>query len=350
MEFAVTKKEAVILDPTRRMQVKSIPVEVRTDPLTGRTSRICHFRLLKFERPDLSRLIEASRSTCPFCPEKVLDVTPCFPPEIAPDGRLFRDDQVLFPNIAPYDGLGAVATLGSRHYMPMTEIEPQRVAGGIRLALDFFQRARAIQHPEAVYYLLSWNYMPASGSSLIHPHLQVFASSTAPNQLRDELVAAKDYHGRHGSTYWDDLTAAEKAEGSRYLGRIGRIHWLAGFAPFSVVGDVVAVVEECRTMLEMTEDDLQGIAKGLTAAMAAYDKMGIYNFNVCFFPGAEKDEFARLHMVFSPRIYYNPVLATPDTTALRTLYNESICVGFPEDIAAAIRPEFESPHPPEEKD
>ena len=350
MKFDVTKKEAVILDPAKRMQVKSIPVEVRTDPLTGRTSRICHFRRLTFERPDLTRLIEASRTTCPFCPEKVLEVTPCFPPEIAPDGRLFRDDQVLFPNIAPYDGLGAVATLGSRHYIPMTEIEPQRIAGGIRLAMDFFHRARAIRHPESVYHLLSWNYMPASGSSLIHPHLQVFASSTAPNQLREELAAAKAYYRQHGNTYWDDLVAAEKAEGSRYLGRMGRIDWLAGFAPFSVAGDVVAVVENCRTLLELTEDDLKGVAKGLTAAMAAYDKMGIYNFNVCFFPGTEKDEFARLHMVFSPRIYYNPVLATPDTTALRTLYNESICVGFPEDIAATIRPEFQAPHHPDRGD
>jgi UDPglucose--hexose-1-phosphate uridylyltransferase len=342
MQFKVTKKEAVILDPGKNMQRKSIPVEIRTDPLTGRTSRICHFRLLKFEKPDLARLIEASQSTCPFCPDKVLKLTPCFPTEIAPDGRLFRGDMVLFPNIAPYDGLGAVATLGSRHCIPMTEIEPQRIANGIRLALDFFQRVRAIRHPEAVYYLLSWNYMPASGSSLIHPHLQIFASSTAPNQLREELYAAKAYRLQKGANYWDDLVAAEKAEGSRYLGRIGRIEWLAGFAPFSVVGDVAAVVEDSRTMLDLNEEDLNGIAKGLTAAMAAYDKMGIYNFNVCFFPGAEQDEFARLHLVFSPRIYYNPVLATPDATALRTLYNESICVGFPEEIAGIVREQFQA--------
>lgn len=344
MQFESLQKEAVLLDPTKDMKVKTIPIEVRTDPLTGRTSRICHFRLLKFEKPDLSRLIEASQNTCPFCPDKVLKLTPCFPADIAPDGRLSREDMVLFPNIAPYDGLGAVATLGSRHYLPMTEIEPQRIAGGIRLALDFYHRVRSIQHPEAVYYLLSWNYMPASGSSLIHPHLQVFASSTAPNQLREELQAAKAYWARTGVNYWDDLVAAEKADGSRYLGRIGRTDWLAGFAPFSVVGDVVAVAADCRTMLDLTDEDLDGIASGLAAAMAAYDKIGIYNFNVCFFPGSEQDDFARLHLVFSPRIYYNPVLATPDTTALRTLYNESICVGFPEDIAASVRVEFQARH------
>ncbi len=345
MRFEVTKKEAVLLDPADRMQAKSIPVEVRADPLTGRTARICHFRRLTFAKPDLNRLIEASRGTCPFCPEKVLDLTPCFPPEIAPDGRLFRGEMVLFPNIAPYDGLGAVATLGRRHYIPMTDIEPERIANGLRLALDFYRRARAIRHPEAVYYLLSWNYMPASGSSLIHPHIQVFASATAPNQLREELIAAKAYYTKNGATYWDDLVMAEKADGCRHLGRIGRIEWLAGFAPFGVVGDVIGVAAECRTMLDLTATDLTGIATGLTAAMAAYDKMGIYNFNVCFFPGAEGDAFARLHLVFSPRIYYNPVLSTPDATALRTLYNETICVGFPEEIAASVRSEFDARHP-----
>jgi galactose-1-phosphate uridylyltransferase len=340
--FTVTQKEAVILDPGNDMQPKSIPVEVRADPLTGRTSRICHFRALRFEKPDLTRLIESSQKTCPFCPDKLLTLTPGFPAEIAPDGRLLREDLVLFPNIAPYDGLGAVATLGRRHYIPMTEIEPERIATGLRLALDFYERVHAIRHPEGVYYLLSWNYMPASGSSLIHPHLQIFASSTAPNQLREELAAARAYMLQHSANYWDDLVAAESAEGHRYLGRIGRIAWLANFAPFSVVGDVVGVVEGCRTMLDLCAEDLSGIAQGLTAAMAAYDRMGIYNFNACFFPGAEGDGFARLHLVFAPRIYYNPVLATPDTTALRTLYNESICVGFPEEIAAAVRAEFQA--------
>jgi galactose-1-phosphate uridylyltransferase len=346
MKFEVIKKEAIILDPTKDMQPRTIPVEVRKDPLTGRTARICHFMRLQWKKPDLAQLVAGTDATCPFCPERVLKATPCFPAEIAPDGRFFRGDHVLFPNLAPYDGLGAVATLGSRHYTPMAEFEPARIAGGILLAMDFYRRTRAIGHPESVYHLLSWNYMPASGSSLIHPHLQVFSSSTAPNQLREELTAATDYFRTNGRAYWDDLVQVERAEGKRFLASRGRISWLANFAPFGVAGDVLAVFEDCRVMLDLTEADVGETAKGLAAAMAAYDRLGIYNFNVCFFPGTEQDRFARLHMVFSPRIYYNPILATPDTTALRTLYNESICVGFPEDIAALIRPEFQTPAQP----
>jgi galactose-1-phosphate uridylyltransferase len=342
MKFEATRKEALILDPANAMQPKAIPVEVRVDPLTGRTARISHFMRLHWKKPDLAKLVAGTEATCPFCPDRVLKVTPCFPADLAPDGRFFRGDQVLFPNLAPYDGLGAVATLGSRHYIPMAEVEPARIASGLLLAMDFYRRVRAIGHPESVYHLLSWNYMPASGSSLIHPHLQVFASSTAPNQLRTELAAAQAYFLANGRTYWDDLVEAERREGRRFIGRLGRISWLANFAPFGVAGDVVAVVDDCRVILDLSEEDVAAMARGLTAAMAAYDKLGIYNFNVCFFPGAEQDRFARLHMVFSPRIYYNPILAAPDTTALRTLYDESICVGFPENIAATIQPEFQA--------
>jgi len=46
---------------------------------------------------------------------------------------------VLFPNIAPYDSLGAVATMGSRHFVPMTEITAERIAKAFRLAMEFFR-------------------------------------------------------------------------------------------------------------------------------------------------------------------------------------------------------------------
>jgi len=59
------------------------------------------------------------------------------------------DDKVLFPNIAPYDRLSAVATLGERHYIPMTEIEPGRIADGFRLALKYFRHLDEMKHPES---------------------------------------------------------------------------------------------------------------------------------------------------------------------------------------------------------
>jgi len=341
MKFEAIAREAVLLDPNNNLARKHIPNEIRRDPLTGKTSRICHFRELKWEKPDLDRLVAGTESWCPFCPDKVLTVTPCFPEEIIPAGRMTLGNKVLFPNIAPYDMLSAVATLGNRHYIPMTDIEPSRIADGFRLALKYFRQLDEIKHPESVYHLISWNYMPASGSSIIHPHLQVFASSFAPNFLREKLEAARNYMDRHGSNYWDDLVAAEEANATRFLGQIGRAKWLSVFAPLGAVGDVTAVVEGVRSTLELTDPDLNDLAQGLTKLMAAYDRMGIYNFNMSFFPGSSEDAHARFHLIFSPRIYFNPAIGTPDVAALGRMFGESVCMGFPEEINKLLKIEFE---------
>jgi galactose-1-phosphate uridylyltransferase len=340
MKFEAIERETVILDPNNNMERKSIPSQIRKDPLTGRTSRICHFMALKWEKPDFDQLIAGTEKICPFCPDKVMKVTPCFPEDIVPEGRLSLEDKVLFPNIAPYDSLGAVATLGDRHFIPMTDFETQRIADGFRLSMKFFRRVKEIHHPESVYHLVSWNYMPASGSTLIHPHFQVFATAYAPNQLREELQAAKTYMKKNGTNYWDDLVAAEEKDTNRFLGRIGRINWLTVFAPLGVAGDVVAIVDGTCSTLELTDDDLYNLANGLTKLMAAYDKMGIYNFNVSFFAGTPADNFTRFHLVFSPRTFFSQALGTPDVAALRNLGNEGVCMAFPEDINKMLISEF----------
>jgi galactose-1-phosphate uridylyltransferase/GNAT superfamily N-acetyltransferase len=341
MEFKAQKKETVVLNPAKEMARRSIPSEIRQDPLTGRTARICHFMKLQWEKPDFEKIVAGTEKTCPFCAERVMQVTPCFPPEIVPEGRMTAEDMVLFPNIAPYDSLGAVATMGSRHYLPMTEIEPQRITKAFQLAMAFFRRIEALGHPESVYHLINWNYMPPSGSSLIHTHLQVFTTSSAPNLMREELAAAKTYLERNQSNYWDDLVAHDQKAGERYLGRIGRTDWLLSYAPLGVAGDVLAVVEGVNGTLGLTDQDLADIAVGLSRLMAAYDKMGIFSFNMNFFTGRMSDSFSRFHLLFSPRTFFNQSLGTPDIGALRNLFNETLCMAFPEDITRMLKPEFE---------
>jgi galactose-1-phosphate uridylyltransferase len=341
MEFRAIQKETVILNPLKEMERRSIPSEIRFDPLTGRSARICHFMKLQWEKPDFEQMVAGTEKNCPFCPERVMEVTPCFPDEIVPGGRMVASDgMVLFPNLAPYDSLGAVATMGGRHFIPMTEIEKDRIFRAFDLAMGFFRHVTEIGHPEAVYHLINWNYMPVSGSSIIHPHLQVFSTSSAPNLMREELQAARAYMDKNGSNYWDDLVAAETEKGQRLLGRIGRSTWLTAYAPMGVAGDVVAVVDGVRSTLELTDADLLDIADGLLKTMAAYDKMGIYSFNMNFFSGTGGDDFSRFHLVFSPRTFFNQALGTPDVGALRNLFNETLCMAFPEEINETLKEAF----------
>ncbi|MCF8062543.1 MAG: hypothetical protein K9M82_08510 [Deltaproteobacteria bacterium] len=340
MKFEALKKETVMLDPREGMSERRIPSEIRLDPLTGRTARICHFKDLQWERPDLEALVAGTDSWCPFCADKILQVTPCFPKDLVPEGRMQKGDMVLFPNLAPYDALGAVATFGARHYIPMLDFTPELMASAFGFALEFFRRVERSGHPESVYHIINWNYMPPSGGSLIHPHLQVFSSSSAPNLMRQELEAAERYLERFGSNFWEDLTTAEEELGERYLGKIGRTRWMTTYAPMGVAGDVLAVVENACCTLDLAPQDLGDIAEGLARVMAEYDKMGIYSFNMNVFTGTEDDDAFRLHLVFSPRTYFSLQLGTPDVGALRNLYNESICMAFPEEINELLKKGF----------
>jgi galactose-1-phosphate uridylyltransferase len=198
----------------------------------------------------------------------------------------------------------------------------------------------ALKHPESVYHLINWNYMPPSGSSLIHPHLQVFASASAPNLLREELEASRKYRETNGSNFWDDWVDNETADNRRYLGSIGRTHWMCAYAPLGIAGDVLAVVEGISATLELTDDDLQNLAEGLVRLMAGYDRMGIFSFNMNFFAGVKGDDAFRFHLLFSPRTYFSMKLGTPDCGAIRHLYNESVCMAYPEEIADMLRQDF----------
>jgi len=340
VRFESIQKEAVILDPRQDMAERRIPSEIRMDPLTGRTARICHFMKLQWEKPDFEALVAGTDAWCPFCPDKVLNVTPCFPRDLIPEGRMQNEDMVIFPNLAPYDAIGAVATFGARHYVPMLDFTPDLMASAFAFAMGFFRQVERSGHPESVYHIINWNYMPPSGSSLIHPHLQLFSTSSAPNVMRQELEASKTYMERHGTNFWEDLTAAEQESEERYLGQLGRTHWMTTYAPLGVAGDVLAVVEGARCTLELAAQDLKDLATGIAKVMAEYDKMGIYSFNLNFFTGTEADDPFRFHLVFSPRTFFSQQLGTPDTNAMRNLFNESICMAFPEEINERLKQGF----------
>ena len=342
MKFEAIQKETVMRIPNKDPGMQRIPSEIRIDPITGRSARICHFMKLAWEKPDFEQLVGGTEAWCPFCGPKVLDVTPQFPSDLIAEGRMQRDDMVIFPNLAPYDSIAAVAIFGARHYIPMTDFSPDLMARAFGFALDFFRRVAATGHPEAVYPIINWNYMPPAGSSLIHPHLQVFFSSSAPNLMGQELAGARHYAEKHGTCYWDDLIREEKASGERYLGKIGRSHWMTAFAPMGVAGDVLAIVEGVSSTLELTAADLDDLSAGLSRIMAAYDKMGIYSFNMNFFTGKMDDEHFRFHLLFSPRTFFSQALGTPDVGALRNLFNETICMAYPEEIKSILMPYFKS--------
>jgi galactose-1-phosphate uridylyltransferase len=338
IEFRAERKTARLHDPRRGFALAAVESEIRYHPLTGDTARICHFSLAAPPPVDLGAMVEASRGACPFCPGKVEGVTPRFPEDIVPGGRVRHGEAVLFPNLFPYDDLSAIAVPCGEHFLAMDAIAPRVVADGLGVARDFMRIVAPRFAPGTAYGIVTWNYMPPSGGTQVHPHLQVIVTENPGNGPRRELAAAAVYRARRGRAFAADLIDAERG-GSRWIGERGRVAWLVPFAPTGVLGDAMAVFRERTSLLDLDDADISAFAESLARVLAGFAARGLWSFNLCLQPDAFGESSGRhwLAARLVPRLYLNPTLRVVDVAYLPLLLEERFAMSWPEEVAAALR-------------
>jgi len=316
------------------------PVEFRRDPLTGRTCRIVPFNLGRIIRPDLAALEKRSREfTCPFCPPLVEQITPRFPADLVPEGNIRRGRALAFPNLDPYDVYGIVVVVSDEHFIPLDGLDLETVCNALAAAQTYL-RAVAQADPAARYHFIAWNYMPPSGGSLVHPHLQANAGYQPTNYQRQILEASDRYYAEKGTNYWADLVAQEKRHGERYVGRIGAAEWLADFAPRGRLSDILAVFPGRASVLELDEAELRDFAAGLLHVFAYQDELNLLSFNMATYSGFDSGRFWA-HVRITPRalLLYSPI-ETSDQFYYPILQEENICILPPEVAAARLKKQF----------
>jgi UDPglucose--hexose-1-phosphate uridylyltransferase len=328
----------LVADPSGKVGEVPFAVELRRDPLTGRSGRVAHFQGFRLLRPDLSAAIAASRLNCPFCEERVELVTPQLPEHPGRGARILVGDAVLFPNLSPYDRHSFVDVLTREHYLPPEEFLPHHLADGLRAAQQYFSELKP--NRRGTFFLVTWNYMPPAGATQVHPHLQGFATDRPGNLLEDEVRCSRAFHQRHGRSYWDLLVTEEERLQERFLARGEHSAWLTAFWSRSVLSDVLAVFQNCRSLLELTSEGLLEFARGLCACLTFLSAEGVAAFNLALYsaPTGERRDHFRLHARLSPRIYFNPAILGSDTTAWHQLLDEPFMVRSPEALAAGLSP------------
>ncbi len=339
IEYLGRRKTARIHDPRRGFALTDVESEVRTDPLTGDTSRICHFAFPPREVPDLAPLAEKTRASCPFCPERIDAVTPRYPEDLLAGGRLRRGEAALFPNLFPYDDVSAIVAMSREHFLPMHALPSSMVADSLLLARDFIRDVSKTMTGRACFGIVTWNYMPPSGASQVHPHLQVVVTDTPGNQLRRELEAETRFLERHGVPYPEVLYDAEKRRGERVLLEEGPIAWWVPYCPSGMLGDAQAVFRGRGTLGELSDGEIQAFAGTLARLAAAYAALGLWSFNLTLLPEAEGGG-ARRHWLTArllPRFYLHPHLHNSDVAYLQLLLGEKFGMVRPEAHAAALR-------------
>lgn len=328
MELKKVLQRAVFLDPFNGFNEGGRECEIRTDPLTGRNSRILFFPIRDMPEPDMSILLEKNPQFCPFCPENIEKITPVFNPNLFSKKRFRVNEAVCFPNAFPYDENGAVTVMMDQHFVTIEEFTVEKISDAVKCCVLFLDEVKKGQ-PEAIYQSINWNYLPLAGSSILHPHLQITASNIPTNYYSDVI---KTNIGIDGNVF-KELCKHEKAADERLIHEGVFFNWLTAFAPQGAF-DVMAISKDYFNPADLNGERLEELCNGILKTMKFIKSKNLYSFNMSlFFVEGDKDFIP--HMRMCPRTDIPP-LDTSEINYMKMLHSEPMSTMKPEDIAAEL--------------
>ena len=339
IDFEEQDLEASVPDPAAGGAWTRVRLRWRRDPLTGASARILTgVKLQPSTRPDLTELT-AKPAFCPFDSEYLEKATVPFPAELTDEGRIRVGQAVVVPNIMAYATHSAVGIYDTeRHFTDLDEMTPVLVGDALTAMV---RHARAVRRfdPSALWSSINANYLPPSGSSLVHPHLQSAHDAHGLTGQRLLVERSRDWAERHGSSYWTALTEQE-AGGPRWVGRTGRVAWLTPFAPTGF-GEVWGVVSDAGDVTELTDEDCQALGQGLSQVLAAYRAWNLASFNFGLIGGGPHAREDRQQVVLKVLSRSNPEpVYRSDATYFERIWGEALIDLSPEEVADSVRAQF----------
>lgn len=333
IEFYKRDVRASLLDPIKGFTRKEFIFEVRKDPLTQHVSRILPFRLKLPDKQISTEILEATKESCPFCPDRVISSTPQFVPEITPEGRIRRGEALMFPNSFPYACYNWVVVLSGRHFLYLDQFSVETLKDGFLLAQ---YGVNLVKEREFKYSSINWNYLPQAGGGIIHPHLQVVVEDSPTASHKNVLEGLKRYQMERGHSFWDDFLSEETNMGERYIGKKGDIHFLTAFSPLGVLGEIFVLFSHRNTIRELRIKDWEDFSEGLTRAFLFLKGKHIQSFNLAIFSGSGEGVDSWVYGRLCPRMTLPP-WNTSDINYFEKLHDEVICVVSPEDMCKEMK-------------
>lgn len=312
-------------------------MEVRWDPLTSLTSRIIYFPgRKKIDKTDV-RVFEnmAPPDTCPFCPPNIEKMTSKFRTDLFGVERITEDGITLIPNLLTFDKYCIVAIITKEHFLDMSTIaERGYITSGIKALISVLRKIRE-RDTKVKYISINCNYMPMSGSSVLHPHIQAIAGEVPTNYHRLMVEKSERFFKKYGKVYWDALIEKESEIGDRIIGQVGSTFW---YSPFSPKGNMdVGCIFTKSSILDLEENDLKDFEEGFRKVLNYFISENVPGYNLSLFSarlGTEESFRANIRIV--ARRFLPPTGAT-DANYFHILHMESTSVFYPEEVAHAIR-------------
>src|SRR5699024_4964506 len=139
-------------------------------------------------------------------------------------GRIRRGQAVIVPNVMAYSEFSAVGLYDTEHhFLDLTELTPGRVSDLLHAFVDY---TGAVQRIRPMWSSINANYLPPSGSSLIHPHRR--AADDAVGSTAHRAIVERT--GAWEAACWQRPTAPAR-RGPLCGGELGRGATLTRFSP-----------------------------------------------------------------------------------------------------------------------
>jgi galactose-1-phosphate uridylyltransferase len=197
-------------------------------------------------------------------------------------GRVRGAHSTTASNVAKYDGFHGLVVFDDHDPLAFTH---EKVDDYVSVALEWIERALAAD-PEAKYPFLMWNCLWRAGSSVIHGHAQVTATSGAHYPKVERLRrAALQYESAYGSDYFWDLYQVHEALGLGITPPPGSAPKVRGFASLTPVKEKEVVL--------LGPDLGEHLRHLLASVVMRYTRdLGVSSFNVAFYlrPSAPTEE------------------------------------------------------------
>jgi UDPglucose--hexose-1-phosphate uridylyltransferase len=341
IKFSKTVKHTKILNPLNNFEEETLTFEYRTDRNTTVINDMLNY-IYKFLTSDaelLKGLVEKTRVTCPFCPESVRIKTPMFPKDFLPEGRIIEGEAVVVPNLLGHAERSVLAVLGKKHYRHLNDFTPELLLDGFKGAMRYLNRLSEVD-ASARFPVFAFNCISPAGSSIFHPHMQILARDRPFYLVNLLLQKSEVYREKNGSSYWQDLIAAEK-DGERYLSELKGVEWLVPFAPLRGLNEVQAIVNGKSSIKELNKAEWRGLAAGISKVLGFYHSQGYVSFNIILMSGPLDEHLdyfdVNLRIMSRPGVQQ---FCFTDAWAVPYLLWDGEAVEAPERFAEKLRVQF----------
>jgi len=314
-------------------------IEIRTNPVTGRTARITLSRIAETEKgtdvlppppPDA-----LDTSACPFCCPQVETRTPRCVSEISHSGCPIQGESRLFPNLFPYGSYSAVSLFDNRHFV---EIGTASLSSYTDCFINCRNYLRSVlkYDSRAIYMAITQNHLPSAGGSLVHPHLQINADRIAGNHHRFLKQRAEGYFKESGQYLFSDYLHHEKEDGTRYIGNTGDWEWMAAFAPEGFF-EIWGILPKVMSLRAVESPVWNALAQGVVNAQKFYRSINRNGYNLGILSIEEPSGCLELRCVLIVRSNYAAWVRN-DHTGFELMLGDMATFTLPEKTAETARP------------